>query len=75
MKGFAARHFVSEGYRRNVSAVRSDNRSSLKAHASIGAQPLVSLWHARTGKLTIVGKEYGRPHITWGNERPFVVSV
>jgi RimJ/RimL family protein N-acetyltransferase len=73
LKGFAARHFAAEGYRRNISVVHSDNRSSLRAHAAIGATPVMSVRRARIGKLSIAAKDGGVPRVLWGT--PFVVTV
>jgi hypothetical protein len=75
MKGFAARYFLAEGYRRNISVVHSDNRASLRSHSAVGAIPLTTLRHARIGKLRLVAQDGGIPRVMWGNKQPFVVTV
>lgn len=75
IKGFAARHFLAEGYRRNISVVHSDNRASLRSHSALGAIPLTTLRHARIGKLRLVAQDGGRPRVMWGSKEPFVVAV
>jgi hypothetical protein len=75
IKGFAARHFAAEGYRRNISVTRSDNGSTLRAHAAIGAKPVMSVRRARIGKLSIIAKDGGFPRVLWGNDQPFVVTA
>jgi RimJ/RimL family protein N-acetyltransferase len=74
MKGYAARHFHAEGYRRNISVVRSGNRASVRAHAAIGATPLISLWHARIGKLRLIAPGNLLARVMWGKQT-FVVTV
>jgi len=75
MKGFAARHFIAEGYRRNVSVVDAGNRASLKAHRSIGAYPTARLWRVRIGRLVIVSRDFRPCHATWGEKQRFIFAV
>ena len=75
VKGFAARHFATEGYRRNISVVHSGNRASVRAHATVAAKPLASLQHMRIGKLSIIARDHGRPRVMWGTEQPFRVTL
>lgn len=75
IKGFAARHFAAEGYRRNISLVDADNQSSIKAHTTIGARPLMVFRRTRVGKISLVLKDHRPTHLTWGDKRPFAVTL
>jgi len=74
MKRFAARDFVAQGYRRMISVVRAGNEASMKAHARVGAVPLLTLTRVRMGSLILVWQGRSLRQVSWGI-RPFTVTV
>jgi len=75
MKGFAARYFVQQGFRRMISLVDADNDASVRAHRHVGAVPLASLTRVRICGLTLVWRDRSLQHVGWRQREPFVLAV
>ena len=75
LKGFAARYFVGEGYKRMLSTVNFRNIASMKAHTFVGARPAADLRIIRLHRCRAVIRRGRLKFGCWNDSHPYELHL